>query len=151
MRRRPTRATRTDTRFPYTTLFRSEHARAHEPGQHRPRHHAHGDRREDQVLQPADRVLAQGHVAAGRKPLQGAGEHEDAEDRHPEVGDADASLAADGRHVVGRRPRPKRRDHPERSEEHTSELQSLMRISYAVFRLKKKTTEHTTTQATLRL
>src|SRR3546814_7456279 len=32
-----------------------------------------------------------------------------------------------------------------RSEEHTSELQSLMRISYAVFRLKKKTTKQTTT------
>src|SRR3546814_10354705 len=31
----------------------------------------------------------------------------------------------------------------ERSEEHTSELQSLMRISYAVFRLKKKTPQHT--------
>src|SRR3546814_5275939 len=32
---------------------------------------------------------------------------------------------------------------PERSEEHTSELQSLMRISYAVFCLKKKKTSHT--------
>src|SRR3546814_1304647 len=32
-----------------------------------------------------------------------------------------------------------------RSEEHTSELQSLMRISYAVFCLKKKNTQHTTT------
>src|SRR3546814_2247295 len=42
-------------------------------------------------------------------------------------------------------------DHPtarsgwtDRSEEHTSELQSLMRISYAVFCLKKKSTDHTT-------
>src|SRR3546814_9299838 len=35
---------------------------------------------------------------------------------------------------------------PDRSEEHTSELQSLMRISYAVFCLKKKTTKHTTQQ-----
>src|SRR3546814_10544086 len=34
----------------------------------------------------------------------------------------------------------------ERSEEHTSELQSLMRISYAVFCLKKKTKQHTTNQ-----
>src|SRR3546814_10687739 len=34
---------------------------------------------------------------------------------------------------------------PHRSEEHTSELQSLMRISYAVFCLKKKTTTHNTT------
>src|SRR3546814_3439416 len=35
-------------------------------------------------------------------------------------------------------------EHPRRSEEHTSELQSLMRISYAVFCLKKKTKKHTT-------
>src|SRR3546814_4982743 len=35
-----------------------------------------------------------------------------------------------------------------RSEEHTSELQSLMRISYAVFCLKKKTTKHTISQQT---
>src|SRR3546814_4709716 len=34
----------------------------------------------------------------------------------------------------------------ERSEEHTSELQSLMRISYAVFCLKKKLNTHTTTR-----
>src|SRR3546814_4057263 len=44
---------------------------------------------------------------------------------------------------IGRRTRQRRddgnhRDDRERSEEHTSELQSLMRISYAVFRLKKK-------------
>src|SRR3546814_1927263 len=37
-----------------------------------------------------------------------------------------------------------RADHRLRSEEHTSELQSLMRISYAVFCLKKKTNKHTT-------
>src|SRR3546814_3772430 len=37
----------------------------------------------------------------------------------------------------------RRLDQPERSEEHTSELQSLMRISYAVFCLKKNTTTHT--------
>src|SRR3546814_5611948 len=36
---------------------------------------------------------------------------------------------------------------PERSEEHTSELQSLMRISYAVFCLKKKKTNRATTQS----
>src|SRR3546814_8617359 len=36
---------------------------------------------------------------------------------------------------------PKREDWPQRSEEHTSELQSLMRISYAVFCLNKKTTQ----------
>src|SRR3546814_6227082 len=40
--------------------------------------------------------------------------------------------------------RRKRRIDPARSEEHTSELQSLMRISYAVFCLKKKIHQHTT-------
>src|SRR3546814_10518591 len=90
MIRRPPRSTRTDTLFPYTTLFRSwpEAAR-------RPR-----------------RFLAE------RRPLAR---------RHPQVFP-----------VVGRA----------RSEEHTSELQSLMRISYAVFCLKKKTekpTENTRT------
>src|SRR3546814_2822519 len=47
--------------------------------------------------------------------------------------------------------RRERRLHPRRSEEHTSELQSLMRISYAVFCLKKKTkhnTNHTEHQRT---
>src|SRR3546814_5238559 len=42
-----------------------------------------------------------------------------------------------------RRPCPSRRAGRARSEEHTSELQSLMRISYAVFCLKKKTTSNT--------
>src|SRR3546814_7510030 len=79
MRRRPPRSTRTDTLFPYTTLFRS----AGQPG---------GIPRRRGQLRPA---LIQG---------------------------------TDARHW-----------HRSRSEEHTSELQSLMRISYAVFCLKKKT------------
>src|SRR3546814_5485175 len=41
-----------------------------------------------------------------------------------------------------------RRDHIGRSEEHTSELQSLMRISYAVFCLKKKTNIYISTNTT---
>src|SRR3546814_3091290 len=41
---------------------------------------------------------------------------------------------------------PKSRRAPKRSEEHTSELQSLMRISYAVFCLKKKKTQSDTTR-----
>src|SRR3546814_2565459 len=40
---------------------------------------------------------------------------------------------------------------PERSEEHTSELQSLMRISYAVFCLKKKNTKYTNNKKQIRL
>src|SRR3546814_1917952 len=94
MIRRPPRSTRTDTLFPYTTLFRSPRLR-HEPP-----------------------------VRRGRVQLR--------EDPRP------------GRHQAGLRParralRAARALSPEpRSEEHTSELQSLMRISYAVFCLKKK-------------
>src|SRR3546814_7298932 len=90
MIRRPPRSTRTDTLFPYTTLFRS-----------------HVDR------------LPTAPVGHGRGGGLGV-------------------------------PRPTRRQHPHahrlqqvRSEEHTSELQSLMRISYAVFCLKKKKPQYT--------
>src|SRR3546814_6526728 len=64
----------------------------------------------------------------------------------------DHGLAADARRRSrpekprGRRPshgEPDHRSHRSRSEEHTSELQSLMRISYAVFCLKKKKKKHT--------
>src|SRR3546814_2820428 len=82
MIRRPPRSTRTDTLFPYTTLFRSV---------------AH-------VVVPGP---------AGERQAAGHGQ--------PAVG-RQAQLA--------------------RSEEHTSELQSLMRISYAVFCLKKKNKDH---------
>src|SRR3546814_8109345 len=80
MIRRPPRSTRTDTLFPYTTLFRS-------PGKERD-------------AEEAGRPLYRCPVRTGRAPSA-------------------------------------------RSEEHTSELQSLMRISYAVFCLKKKTARHT--------
>src|SRR3546814_4543235 len=108
MIRRPPRSTRTDTLFPYTTLFRSR------PGA------------------PARRARAL-HLAVGRNrrhargaaPLQG----ERSDDRG-------RRQCADEQH--GARGRPAAPD-PRRSEEHTSELQSLMRISYAVFCLKKKT------------
>src|SRR3546814_7819090 len=80
MIRRPPRSTRTDTLFPYTTLFRSLQGLLHLGG------------------------------AVRLRDLRG--------------------------HQMGAR-RSGRGD-PDRSEEHTSELQSLMRISYAVFCLKKK-------------
>src|SRR3546814_5116476 len=89
MRRLPPRSTRTDTLFPYTTLFRS--------------------------LQVPQRAV---HGVARRARGQQFGK-----------------LCARGT-VGDRLPRG-------RSEEHTSELQSLMRISYAVFCLKKKTTTQT--------
>src|SRR3546814_13052511 len=80
MIRRPPRSTRTDTLFPYTTLFRSA----------------------------CTRVADDGQCAF----------------RHP-------TMLVHARDTRDGRSR-------ERSEEHTSELQSLMRISYAVFCLKKK-------------
>src|SRR3546814_4363056 len=87
MIRRPPRSTRTDTLFPYTTLFRSGSG----PGRRaRVRARARGERAGP---------VAEGHGDGG----------------------------------------------PLRSEEHTSELQSLMRISYAVFCLKKKKKQKTTT------
>src|SRR3546814_2057891 len=88
MMRRPPRSTRTDTLFPYTTLFRSEF---------------HGGADRAQVVR----------ARPGR-------------DQH-QVGDADDVGDGGGERRRG-----------VRSEEHTSELQSLMRISYAVFCLKKK-------------
>src|SRR3546814_7435657 len=92
MIRRPPRSTRTDTLFPYTTLFRSENTGAG------------GCRRLilDERRLPAD-VPARPRQSARRATAPGC----------PRL----------------RLPR---------SEEHTSELQSLMRISYAVFCLKKK-------------
>src|SRR3546814_3947967 len=96
MIRRPPRSTRTDTLFPYTTLFRSLVHLA-------------------LVDQPVDRRCPIGRVG---------GQAHRADDL--------VALSAP-RSAVWERP-----DHRPRSEEHTSELQSLMRISYAVFCLKKK-------------
>src|SRR3546814_6037274 len=104
MVRRPPRSTRTDTLFPYTTLFRSWLA---------------GPSRRTDVLRRHGGNLASARYA--RRPARR--EHF-----------AIAQTTGCG----GRQPlRP-------RSEEHTSELQSLMRISYAVFCLTKKPTTQTT-------
>src|SRR3546814_9016006 len=111
MIRRPPRSTRTYTLFPYTTLFRSDAIGAELRGK----------------LQIAVGIAAQ---------RRNAGEqYGDARQRHREQGDAEMKArqqplqrgVADG--SIG---------HDARSEEHTSELQSLMRISYAVLCLKKK-------------
>src|SRR3546814_4577654 len=90
MIRRPPRSTRTDTLFPYTTLFRSLTKAACE--------------RFPQCF-GVPKVIRQGHAA----------------------------LVAGLLHVAS-----EQNATSHRSEEHTSELQSLMRISYAVFCLKKK-------------
>src|SRR3546814_4509623 len=95
MIRRPPRSTRTDTLFPYTTLFRSEVGRP-QPG----------------------RAAIFAVPAMGKLVRQQAAQHF-ALVPFGEIFGLAAVLAA-------------------RSEEHTSELQSLMRISYAVFCLKKK-------------
>src|SRR3546814_6358702 len=103
MIRRPPRSTRTDTLFPYTTLFRSAKV---------------ADRvavlRGGRLVAKAEMANADMgslvHAMVGR-----------------EVKSLDVALAEQGAPAV-----------EARSEEHTSELQSLMRISYAVFCLKKK-------------
>src|SRR3546814_964751 len=99
MIRRPPRSTRTDTLFPYTTLFRSP-----KPVIARVRGYAIGG----------------GNVIATICDLTIAGESAVFGQVGPKVGSVDPGWGT-------------------RSEEHTSELQSLMRISYAVFCLKKKT------------
>src|SRR3546814_3070979 len=95
MIRRPPRSTRTDTLFPYTTLFRS---------------YTHN------LASAEIRELHDRSRATSRRPLDRQSVHQ---------------LSP-----------------CQRSEEHTSELQSLMRISYAVFCLKKKT--RTSTQTTIK-
>src|SRR3546814_3886797 len=107
MRRRPPGSTRTDTLFPYTTLFRSGRRR-----------HRRG--RPGEVSTPADVV--------------------EKVDRAKSEGYRVVTLLVfrqgDFQWIAVRIDQG-------RSEEHTSELQSLMRISYAVFCLKKKTTHST--------
>src|SRR3546814_8344409 len=99
MLRRPPRSTRTDTLFPYTTLFRSLHHLA-------------------QQRTPALHVIGQEMVEVVAHC----------------VFDQACSFGT-GQPVLGQKRNARR------SEEHTSELQSLIRISYAVFCLKKKITQ----------
>src|SRR3546814_1679923 len=105
MIRRPPRSTRTDTLFPYTTLFRSLADAQQSIG-----------KASQAAAQAASQGVAQAQAAAG----QAAGAMSQAASS---LGNAGNAL---GNALGGR------------SEEHTSELQSLMRISYAVFCLKKK-------------
>src|SRR3546814_2092983 len=101
MIRRPPRSTRTDTRFPYTTLFRSAHRRAA----------GRCDVDAVVVLAPTLRPIGR-QQRPPHRPVERPG--------------ARRRVGQGGAHGIAR------------SEEHTSELQSLMRISYAVFCLKKK-------------
>src|SRR3546814_10592699 len=117
MKRRPPISTRTDTLFPYTTLFRS---RQRQLGIDRL---DVGDRVDPVVDVDDVVVLEAAHHVGDRIDLADVGE------------ELVAKALAAGR----------ARDEPcdVRSEEHTSELQSLMRISYAVFCLKQKRKETT--------
>src|SRR3546814_9896025 len=95
MFRRPPRSTRTDTLFPYTTLFRSERVNDFA----------------EQCRNICRRRLHQLHLCTGSRSWS-------------RVNRCDAHIVA---------VRLCTNSHTHRSEEHTSELQSLMRISYAVF------------------
>src|SRR3546814_8643208 len=99
MIRRPPRSTRTDTLFPYTTLFRSPHLPTC----------AAVEGRKTEIRLSKNPAFRQACDPTSRR-----------EARNQAPGSLD--------------------EHRRRSEEHTSELQSLMRISYAVFCLKKKNT-----------
>src|SRR3546814_3381335 len=94
MIRRPPRSTRTDTLFPYTTLFRSRH---HSTQLRMLAFHRGAEPCRARTRIAGEIVLSDLRSAGACAPVRGG-----------------------------------------RSEEHTSELQSLMRISYAVFCLKKK-------------
>src|SRR3546814_4595680 len=121
MIRRPPRSTRTDTLFPYTTLFRSkekhpeyyEKAKAYEkPYEASGNTFTWSERESLAELEQPERMEA-------------------IKEEHAKHVRAKAASGADLR-----------------SEEHTSELQSLMRISYAVFCLKKKKNTTTSTNKT---
>src|SRR3546814_4399558 len=113
MIRRPPRSTRTDTLFPYTTLFRSI-LRAPVEGQ--------------------DNGVARDHLEIFAADASRADRKRRAQDRLED----DLPIAGDGHEEQPDRDRGERGGGDrQRSEEHTSELQSLMRISYAVFCLKK--------------
>src|SRR3546814_2066129 len=115
--RQPLISTRTYTLFPYSTLFRSRVSRR------------------DSDRQPsrrgfARRAQSRTFLRAAARPHLPADDGADRAQQHRDPGDAQTLFRGRRGDEGGRRRR--------RSEEHTSELQSLMRISYAVFCLKKK-------------
>src|SRR3546814_8862860 len=129
MRRRQPGSSRPDTLFPYTTLFRSGEEAFLRP------------ERDDGLCRSV------GAVAQRHRLHRRAGLDRGQEDARVERADRVAVPGAPFREHADRMPRAQPR---QRSEEHTSELQSLMRISYAVFCLKKKKTHtrHTHTYIT---
>src|SRR3546814_5460515 len=129
MIRRPPRSTRTDTLFPYTTLFRSLEA-CWTPEQVR------GDGAGECLLFA---VISESPDEAIRLEITLAlADFGDAAGEFLEIAGLAEILVDAGEADVGDRIEALEPFHHQRSEEHTSELQSLMRISYAVFCLKKK-------------
>src|SRR3546814_7106406 len=130
MIRRPPRSTRTDTLFPYTTLFRSRDQRAADRHQRRQRGEAEGLEHPHRVPQRRDcrRGLVDRQYPAREGEFDAVARLGPGEQRVPRrrlLGlPGGVAVVAVAEQV--------------RSEEHTSELQSLMRISYAVFCLKQK-------------
>src|SRR3546814_6278624 len=123
MIRRPPRATRTDTLFPYTTLFRSR-SESSSRRVHQARKPGRRVRADEQLFEHADAAMDRAAIGQlrGHPRLDVHGERMAPAAlglRQAVVGDSEA-----GTMVEAVAPR---------SEEHTSELQSLMRISYAVF------------------
>src|SRR3546814_3285738 len=129
MIRRPPRSTRTDTLFPYTTLFRARHGPARTASIDPERGISRGQDIVGQV--PKSRVVTDAQCTGIQRDPAAEG-----------IGTGEEQLPS-SRHG---QPRRARKGGCDRSEEHTSELQSLMRISYAVFCLKKKTRQTQTTQ-----
>src|SRR3546814_20774427 len=130
MIRRPPSITRTDTLFPQTTLFRSK-TRLFDVGD-AAHQAARGDARQGKVGGIAPEGVEQRHRVERRAIMMDL-------PFDPRIFAAIEKIPiAAGIAVIG--PARDGRIIAQRSEEHTSELQSLMRISYAVFCLKKKKT-----------
>src|SRR3546814_2280054 len=111
MIRQPPRSTRTDTLFPYTTRFRSL----------------------DRAIDELRTIIDRHHLDAGRQAFPEVGELVlDRGDRFPRI-----LARAQDHHAAGNLALTVQLGDA-RSEEHTSELQSLMRISYDVFCWKKQ-------------
>src|SRR3546814_3944299 len=122
MIRRPPRSTRTDTLFPYTTLFRS---RLLGPVQGGEDHADHARQHQAGVQHDAPVAIGIEDGSAGAHQLL----------RH-----LDDHVAAEQQQRARARYRYPVPLHPVRPEEHTSEFQSLMRTSYAFFSLTKTNT-----------
>src|SRR3546814_2715697 len=131
MIRRPPRSTRTDTLFPYTTLFRSS---AYWPGSESQQGNAHDQTGQVRVENRGPGAIEAQVYGLLRRSTVAQFLAYALVDQHVGV-DGHTQRQGDGGDA-GQRQRGLQ--HGQRSEEHTSELQSLMRISYAVFYLQKK-------------